>query len=696
MPSDLAGDEGHGLPDAALRPRRAPTRKQPARRSARSAPPVASPHSPTDSPLNLIADTLEYQPAFFPFQLSDEMYARILRDPAAHDYPTLPAGVAKNPKFGHIFVELREPGARRPKLVDGFDWVPSSTANASTRTLRDGETELLRYYCARRTKDEDAKPALKAFVLWQRDIQDDVKADHPGEDTYAMKRRLGEMWRALDDEQKQPYVDQAKAHNKQSRQRMASADPAQLLVRHEMCLREKGVEATGTRVLIHYLGDDAFQLLAHPPRPVRVFRPGPSKGGGSSTDQQDGALGEGDGSPMSSQLSDAYTLSSAVETSALRFFIGYEHAGAQVGRAQRAAARPSIMPAIDDGIASFVDDREGGVRPGAVSHDALEGPRRLGPTALTCTRTDDGGPLPAGPPVLGQHSTPLPAHTPPHPLQERNPDSTHAAHTLAGMQTRTQATPLEAYLKMPTSRPSMDGLGDLFGGDAADCGEDGIAGLPLPSPALFGHQAPRTTSQLTRETPHPLPTSMPPPTRPPMPPPGFTWKRPSVSGSFSGPFKRAETGDADDRSVLTNREMMDLSPVMQLLAPASVSPLSEVSPLAEDALEATITAIDEAARRSAAARAEEGMEVARLAHAMSKAADSAHADAVTRALEQVSTPKMTTAPGEMAKDAGLRSRDSRGGADDEHTRGEDDADLEASKSDWFTLFNVPQPTFTYP
>jgi hypothetical protein len=69
---------------------------------------------------------------------------------------------------------------------------------------------------------------------------------------------------------------------------------------------------------------------------------------------------------------------------------------------------------------------------------------------------------------------------------------------------------------------------------------------------------------------------------------------------------------------------------------------------------------------------------------------------VTRALEQVSTPKMTTAPGEMAKDAGLRSRDSCEGADDEHTRGEDDADLEASKSDWFTLFNVPQPAFTYP
>lgn len=180
--------------------------------------------------------SLSLQPALWPFQLTDEMYARILRNPERFGYPTLPPGTVKAPKFGHIFVEARTPGVRRPKLVDGFDWVPSSTANASTRTLADGVTELLRYYCARRTKSDAAKPPVKPFTLYQRDVYNAVKASQPKEaTTYQIKKAVGERWRALEDSARSTYIIQARKANAQSRQRMATADPAQLLVRHEMC-----------------------------------------------------------------------------------------------------------------------------------------------------------------------------------------------------------------------------------------------------------------------------------------------------------------------------------------------------------------------------------------------------------------------------------------------------------------------------
>ena len=90
--------------------------------------------------------------AFVPYQLSDEMYAQILRDPAAFEYPILSPGMVQHPIFGQIYVEKRCPVARRPKLIDGYDWVPSSTASGSERVLRDGSTQLMRFYCARRTK----------------------------------------------------------------------------------------------------------------------------------------------------------------------------------------------------------------------------------------------------------------------------------------------------------------------------------------------------------------------------------------------------------------------------------------------------------------------------------------------------------------------------------------------------------------
>ena len=71
------------------------------------------------------------------------------------------AGLVRAPQFGYIFLEKRPASQRRPKLVDGLDWVPSSAANASTRLLQDGVTELVRYYCARRTKADVARPHAK-------------------------------------------------------------------------------------------------------------------------------------------------------------------------------------------------------------------------------------------------------------------------------------------------------------------------------------------------------------------------------------------------------------------------------------------------------------------------------------------------------------------------------------------------------
>ena len=90
--------------------------------------------------------------------------ANIYRQPETFGYPILQVGIVRRPKLGYIYVERRPGGQRRPKLVDGLDWVPSSAANASVRLLSDGVTELVRYYCARRTKAEVAKPHVKPSV----------------------------------------------------------------------------------------------------------------------------------------------------------------------------------------------------------------------------------------------------------------------------------------------------------------------------------------------------------------------------------------------------------------------------------------------------------------------------------------------------------------------------------------------------
>ena len=54
----------------------------------------------------------------------------IFRDPAGWGYPDLPAGTVREPKFGYIFVENRDPTKRRTKLV-----VRSSHASASNPAL---------------------------------------------------------------------------------------------------------------------------------------------------------------------------------------------------------------------------------------------------------------------------------------------------------------------------------------------------------------------------------------------------------------------------------------------------------------------------------------------------------------------------------------------------------------------------------
>jgi hypothetical protein len=142
--------------------------------------------------------------------------------------------------------------------------------------LQDGKTELVRYYCARRTKTELARPHIKPFVIYQRSVYESIKGTYPAASTYEIKALVGQQWRDMPAQAKAPFIDEAQRTNRLIRQRMATADPQQLLVRHEMWLQKAqiGVAAassgTPARVLVHYLGDDAFQCLSKPPRPILV------------------------------------------------------------------------------------------------------------------------------------------------------------------------------------------------------------------------------------------------------------------------------------------------------------------------------------------------------------------------------------------------------------------------------------------
>ena len=197
-------------------------------------------------------------PAFVPFQLSDEQYASVYRDPDANGYPTLVPGAVRAPKFGYIYVEQRSPGGRRPKLVDGLDWVPSSSANASYKMLKDGRSEIVRFYCSRRTKGEHARPQQKPYNVFAAERQEEVKAANPELNSYDVKKVLGQQWREMGAAAKRPYQEQSQHENRQLRQRMSAADPQQLLVRHEIWIQPQGLtrskEAAPERVIVHYLG----------------------------------------------------------------------------------------------------------------------------------------------------------------------------------------------------------------------------------------------------------------------------------------------------------------------------------------------------------------------------------------------------------------------------------------------------------
>ena len=213
-----ANREG-GAPPPARREGGAPPQPQPAL-------PQSPPQQPTRSPTEPLC-------GFVPYQLSAEMYANIYRNPAAFGYPEVASGTVARPKFGYIFVETRAASGRRPKLLDGLDWIPSSATNAKHKLLRDGKTELVRQYCTRRTKSDAAKAAATAWGHFVREVVDTVKAEHPGKTSYEIKAITGDRWRALPEND--PIKVRAKAAaadaNRFHRQRLARADPVLLHVK---------------------------------------------------------------------------------------------------------------------------------------------------------------------------------------------------------------------------------------------------------------------------------------------------------------------------------------------------------------------------------------------------------------------------------------------------------------------------------
>ena len=96
-----------------------------------------------------------------------------------------------------------------------------------------------------------------------------------------LKSIVGSRWRSMTEAQKHPFKVEAQRTNRKLRQRMSSANPEQLLVRHEMWLQRAAVDEPSQTspshlpciVLVHYLGDDAFQMLTVPPRPICVRPP---------------------------------------------------------------------------------------------------------------------------------------------------------------------------------------------------------------------------------------------------------------------------------------------------------------------------------------------------------------------------------------------------------------------------------------
>ena len=88
----------------------------------------------------------------------------------------------------------------------------------------------------------------------------------------------------MPDAQKEPFLARAREQSRMRRVRLQRANPAELLVRHDMWLQttsastaavgstmsDEVLSARPQHVLVHYLGDDAYQSLCHPPRPIVI------------------------------------------------------------------------------------------------------------------------------------------------------------------------------------------------------------------------------------------------------------------------------------------------------------------------------------------------------------------------------------------------------------------------------------------
>ena len=70
--------------------------------------------------------------------------------------------------------------------------------------------------------------------MFQRAVYDATKEHAPEASTYEIKASIGQQWRDMPDSEKLPYRKLAQQTNRQLRQRMAFADPQELLVRHKI------------------------------------------------------------------------------------------------------------------------------------------------------------------------------------------------------------------------------------------------------------------------------------------------------------------------------------------------------------------------------------------------------------------------------------------------------------------------------
>ena len=118
------------------------------------------------------------------------------------------------------------------------------------------------------------RPPVKPYVVYLRVMFEDVRAANPDMSTNQAQAHIGRQWRVLSEAERQPFNAEAARLNRQSRVHIASVDQEQLLVRHEIWLKMPSPDGMGMirprRLLVHYLGDDAFQRLTAPPRPIIV------------------------------------------------------------------------------------------------------------------------------------------------------------------------------------------------------------------------------------------------------------------------------------------------------------------------------------------------------------------------------------------------------------------------------------------